>query len=74
MLPAREIIRTACGDITLLVRGREEVCLRFSELVHLITCPAQGFDLRPLTIKDLFDSDASVCACKRLIHSLPRFR
>jgi SpoVK/Ycf46/Vps4 family AAA+-type ATPase len=61
MIPAREIIRNARGDVTHLARrGREQVCLRFSELVHLIACPAQGFDLRPLTIEDFFDSDPSM--------------
>ncbi|KAH9975361.1 P-loop containing nucleoside triphosphate hydrolase protein [Lactifluus volemus] len=44
MIPAREIIRNARGDVTHLARrGRE-----------------QGFDLRPLTIEDFFDSDPSM--------------
>jgi SpoVK/Ycf46/Vps4 family AAA+-type ATPase len=71
MLPVRELVRKAHGDVTLLARGQEEVCSRFPQLVHLLTYATQGFNLRPLTIEDFFDpDDASTLVNARLVQSI----
>jgi len=61
MLPVREFVRKANGDVALLARGQEEVCffLRFSCTSTLTRCATQGFNLRPLTIEDFFDPDGT---------------
>jgi SpoVK/Ycf46/Vps4 family AAA+-type ATPase len=60
MLPVREFVRRANGDVKLLARGQQEVRLCFPRLVHSVTCCGiQGFDLRPLTIGDFLDPEGS---------------
>jgi ATPase family AAA domain-containing protein 1 len=58
MVPVRELVRDAKGDFARLAQGQEEVRSRFPRLVYLVTCcTTQGFNLRPLTIKDFFDPE-----------------
>lgn len=58
MLPVREFVRKANGDVARLARGQEEVRLCFPWLVYPVTCcTTQGFNLRPLTIEDFIDPD-----------------
>ena len=61
MLPVREFVRKANGDVSLLARGQDEVRLLppASISVRSVTRITQGFDLRPLTIEDFFDPDGA---------------
>ena len=62
MLPVREFVRKANGDVSLLARGQEDVRLHLptSISVRSVTrCITQGFNLRPLTIDDFFDPDGT---------------
>jgi len=55
MLPVRETIRRAEGDIERLARDQEKVRLPFSRFDYSVThCTYQDLILRPLTIEDFF--------------------
>jgi SpoVK/Ycf46/Vps4 family AAA+-type ATPase len=61
MLPVRELVRKANGNMALLARGQEEVRLRLHFLRPIYSVMiAQGFNLRPLTIEDFLDPDGSL--------------
>ena len=55
MMPVRELIHDANGDVARLAQGQEEVRWRLSWLVYPMTCrTTQGFNLRPLTVDDFY--------------------
>ena len=62
MVPVRELVRKANGDVAFLARGEGEVRFAFpsARLTHSLThYNAQGFNLRPLTIGDFLDPDGA---------------
>ena len=60
MLPIRESIRRAEGDVSLLAHRQEKVRLHFPRLVRSVTrCTHQGLDVRPLTIGDFSHPDVT---------------
>ena len=61
MLPVREFVRKANGDVSLLAQGQEEVRLHLPPISarSVTRCITQGFNLRPLTIEDFFDPDGA---------------
>jgi ATPase family AAA domain-containing protein 1 len=73
MVPVRELVRKANGDVALLARGQEDVRLASFPLglTHSLTrCNTQGFNLRPLTITDFLDPDgASTTVDSELDHT-----
>ena len=55
MLPIRESIRRAGGDVERLTRAQDKVRLCFPRLVHSVTCCTnQDLENRPLTVDDFF--------------------
>jgi SpoVK/Ycf46/Vps4 family AAA+-type ATPase len=61
MLPVREFVRKANGDISHLALGQEvRLDLNPSHFRRSVTrCITQGFNLRPLTIEDFIDPDGA---------------
>jgi ATPase family AAA domain-containing protein 1 len=58
MLPVRELVRKAHGDVAQLARGQGVCSFFFTRLIHLfLHVPPQAFDLRPLTFEDFFEPD-----------------
>ena len=66
MLPVRELVRQANGDVALLARSQDEVrtlLLSVDLFGNMFYC-TQGFELRPLTIADFIDPDGTSIALR----------
>jgi hypothetical protein len=59
MLPTRELLRQAGGDINDLARIQARVRAHLLPVDLLTTRSMQGFNRRPLTIKDFLDPDGT---------------